>query len=437
MILSSRAILLLLVSDLLMLLFSPIIHPLLGMLIFNCFWLIFVIWDYALTPVPGKSLSIKRIVPIILSNLKENKIRIEFENSSQYSLSSTIRDDSPCGFRKSIEEIKNILKPGAKTYADYNVKPEKRGNYKFGYLWVRIESLFGLIIRQYRLDIHSEVKVYPSIHNLKNFDLLINKSRLREIGIKPGKTYGIGTDFESLREYRPDDDCRRINWKATARKNTIIVEQFDTEKSQNILAAIDLSRATMQEIDGAPVIEHIINAALLLTQIALKNGDRVGLLGFGKDIRLHLPPEKGKKQMHMILESLKNIETLSEEPDYINLVRFLSVKNRKRTMIFLFTNLENPAISDIMFKTLRALYPRHLPVIIVFSDHKLLSEADTEPGDKKAIFRKAVLYDLLYERQKIIKNMRHCGLTVIDAYPGEISSVLLNRYLEMKVKGKL
>lgn len=434
MFLTRRGILFFFLAGVLTLLFTSILSPFLGCALFDGFWLFFVAWDYFLTP-GASHFAVSRSVSDKLSNGRDNRITITVDNRSPFELDVQLRDDNP--FEQVHGTMKLRLKPRESASVDYTVKPCKKGDYTFGYVWMRVTGVLGLVVRQFRFDLRKTVKVYPDIAQVSNYNRFVLKGRLLELGLRPSRVYGSGMEFESLREYNPSDDYRKINWKASARRGRIIVENFTIERSQHLIIAIDAGRLMMSEVDNMSKLDYALNAAVLLSYVALKGDDRVGIVTFTGGIKDYVPPGKGKKQLYMILDALQKTETSMEEPDYGSLVRLMSLKNRKRSLVVLFTDLSDSEISRNMISYLRSLAPGHLPLCVLVNDPQIGAAAEAGVESSRVLYEKAVASELLWQRYSAVQELQRSGVMVLDVAPSRLSGAVVNKYLEVKLKGRL
>ena len=186
----------------------------------------------------------------------------------------------------------------------YHVRPLRRGDYQFGDLSLRWLGPLGLVIRQANVDAKEPVKVYPNLLDVRRYDLLLRRNRLQEMGLRTTRQFGEGTEFERLREYLPDDEYRRINWKATARRNFPVTTEYQTERSQQVIAVLDAGRMMQSPVADIAKLDYVVNAVLLLTYVATGKGDRVGMLSFADDVMHYLSPRQGRGQFYRMLELL-------------------------------------------------------------------------------------------------------------------------------------
>jgi uncharacterized protein (DUF58 family) len=436
MILTSRALFLFFASGISIYFVSQKVPAYIAFLIFNGLWCAIVLCDYLLTP-GRQAFDMRRLVPPRLSNGVRNRIEITVDNRSSNRIVLLLGDDTPWQFERDAGELIMRLEPQARGQAAYHVVPRRRGTFDFGYLWMRVPGVLGLVVKQFRIDAKQSAKVYPDSAQIATYELFASRSRLAEVGLRPRASLGQGMDFDALREYHRDDEYRRINWKATARRQKIIVEHYEDEKSQDLIIVLDTGRLMAMETGGMTRLDHAINASVLIAYAAMRKDDRVGLLAFSRKAGAYLPPSKGKRQFNALYEKLQSLEASKEEPDFGELIGALGARNRKRSLIIIFTELSDVALSESSVQSLRSLYPHHLPLCVLIGDPAIKGQAAAEPMDLRMLYRKAGAVDFLVQRELSIAALRRAGVTVLEAAPEHLSSALLNKYLEIKLHGRL
>jgi len=392
--------------------------------------------DFALVPGP-RALPCSRQVAEQLSLGVSNPVRIKIFNPGPFWLSARLRDEAPVQFETSGHTANLRLPPRTETIYTYQVTPNRRGDYAFGDLNLRLGGPLGLVIRQIRVAQACAVKVYPNLRQVKEFDLMARRGRLSEAGVHWTRMRGHGTAFESLRDYQPDDDYRRIDWKATARRAKLIVQDYETERSQNVLLLLDLGRLMTGEHQGMSKLDYAVNAALMLAYVAALNGDRVGLLCFSSTVESYQPPKRGKQQVLRILAQLYAVQPKLVEPDYALALQYLSLHARKRALIIVLTDVVDTHVSAELVVRLRALAPAHLPLCVTMRDASLAALAEQEPRDLDKAFQRALAVKTLAEREEALAQLRNGGVLVLDTRPEDLSVSLVNRYLQVKARSLL
>ncbi len=298
------------------------------------------------------------------------------------------------------------------------MEPHKRGDYCFGNINFRYRSRLGFFLRQSKVTVvNSAIRVYPNIMGIRKYQLLARQGNLTEAGLKSSRVVGLGTDFESLRDYQVDDEYRRINWGATARRGRLVSNQYEVDKSQNILLVLDAGRMMSGEVTGLTKLDHAINASLLLGYIGVNQDDKVGLMAFADRVKLYIPPGKGQPQLQKILAGLYNLQPEVVESDYRAACRYIGLKNRKRSLICLFTDLIDKEASSQLITYISSLTRNHLVMCITLLDSSLVSQARKIPANSLEVYEKGVARAVLRNRRKAISLLRSRGAAVVSAPP--------------------
>jgi uncharacterized protein (DUF58 family) len=347
-----------------------------------------------------------------------------------------VRDDFPTSF--GLEGSQRILTgvniPGQLLEVVYTVRPPRRGDYRFGDLYLRWRSTLGLLLRQATFPAAAPVKVYPNLVDVRKYDLLLRRNRLWELGLRATRVLGRGSEFERLRDYAPDDDYRRINWQATARRGTPISVEFETERSQTVIALLDTGRMMRSPVGEIAKLDYAINAVLLLAYVAAQKGDRVGLLAFDDEPHTWIAPRSGKAQFHRLLAQLYAVESQPVEPNYTAAVAYVATKQPKRSLVLLFSDLTGALYTQTLAAQLSHLQRRHLVLLVTLRDPTVQAMARQAVGDSTALYRRTVAERLLEERQRTLEQLQRQGILTLDVSADELSIAVINRYLELKAR---
>ena len=389
--------------------------------------------DWFLLP-PPEALEVERNVDEKLSLAAENPVRVRVRNGAKMKVTMELRDSPPPEMRTDLDEkpFAFTVAAGGRHAAVYHLTPTARGDYRFGDIHLRMRGRLGLVNRLARVTLPQEVKVYPNLVDTATFTLMAKRGRLQQVGIRAARLQGAGREFESLREYMPDDEMRRIDWKASARSGKLVSRQYEVEKSQSVILAIDVGRTMLAEIDGIQKLDYAINAALLLAYVATLSEDRVGLLLFADEVQTYLPPKKGRAQVYAIMEALYNAKATFAEPDYRKALGYLRARWRKRSLVVCFTDLWDADSSRTTINELASLQPRHLVAAVALLDTKVLRTARQEIDTAPSVFQKAVAMQVLEDRHKATSLLAQRGVLVVDSPAEKLSAELVNRYLEVK-----
>jgi uncharacterized protein (DUF58 family) len=369
-----------------------------------------------------------------LSLAAENPVRLFVRNQGRRPASLWLRDEPPDAFQVETYILAGQAGPGQTWRGVYRVRPPRRGDYEFGDLNLRWLGPLGLVVRQARVEAAGPVKVYPNLLDVRRYDLLLRRSRLQELGLRQARMFGEGTEFERLRDYLPDDEYRRINWKATARRHRPVTTEYQTERSQNVVVVLDIGRLMQSPVAQIAKLDYVINAALLLAYVATGKGDRVGMMTFADDVGHFLSPRQGRGQFYRMLELLYRIEAQPVEPDYRRALSYLAAKQRKRALIVIFTELSGGTAMQTLVSHVSILARRCLPMVVTISDPDVFAAARGHPQDSLAVYQRAAAVQLLDERRLALDSLRRQGVLTLDVPANQLSLAVINRYLQLKGK---
>ena len=389
-----------------------------------------------------------------------NPVTLTVGNPLGRTLRAEIRDIAPTDFESDDLLITSSgrglgVPPRGSGTVGYRVRPRHRGDYVFGQLHVRIEGPLGLVRRQRAIPGSAvRVRVYPSLRGLRRYELLARRGLMQEAGLKALRTPGASTEFERLREYVPDDEFRRINWKATARRGKPIVNQFEAERSQNVVLMLDAgrlmgARADLPSVDegeqlvegevaaGLAKIDYVVNAALLLAYVAGLRGDRVALLAYADEVRTFIPPTRGRRAFLRVVDALYALQPEPVEPDHALAFQFLAGRNLRRSLVVLFTDLADRESSSALVANLIRAGRHHLVVCVTLGDPTVSRPAAVRAGNTQGLYEKMVAQRLLDERAAVLATLSQRGVYTLDTDADKLSPSLIDAYLEVKQRGRI
>lgn len=395
--------------------------------------------DWRLTP-DANAWSLLRRHDDRLSLDAWNRVSVEVELShSLRALPVWLRDEPPAIFTISDADrlLTSTMMPGRAEVLTYDVRPPRRGDYQFGDLYLRWGSVLGLLRRQARFPATESVKVYPNLVDVKKYDLLLRENRLWELGLRNTRMIGTGTEFERLRDYQPDDEYRRINWKATARRGKPISVEYETERSQNLIAMLDIGRMMRSPVGDVARLDYSINAVLLLAFVAARKGDRMGMLTFADSVQSWLSPRAGKAQFHRMLELLYAVQSQPIEPNYNAAFSYFAAKQNKRSLVLVFTDLTDSLGVESLIAQMSRLRYRHLPLLVTISDPAVQRLARQPVTDSTTLYERTVAEQLLDERKLTLDRLRSQGVLTLDVPADRLSVAVINRYLSLKARTRI
>lgn len=367
----------------------------------------------------------------------DNPVHLSVRNRSRHPARFWIRDEPPAAFVLSQNVVAGALNAHQVWQGTYTVHPVRRGDFRFEDVSLRWVGPLGLVIRQGRIAAAAHVKVYPNLLEVRRYDLLLRRSRLQELGLRRVRLLGEGTEFERLREYLPDDDYRRINWKATARRHQPITVEYQTERSQSVMILLDIGRLMQSPVGRMAKLDYGVNAALLLAYVATGKGDKIGLMTFADEVTHFVGPRQGRGQFYRLLEVLYAIEAQPVEPDYPRALSTLAVKQRKRALVVVFTDLSGGLSMQSLIKHAALLARRHLPLVVTISDPDVHAAARQTPRDSAGVYQRAAASQVLDERRLALDTLRRHGVLTLDVPANRLSIAVIDRYLELKARTRL
>lgn len=406
-------------------------------------WLAFVLAlclaDWRLTP-DARAWLVARRHDERLSLAADNTIHLQLQlRHGTTVLAVWVRDEPPPLFH--VNATQRILQaevtPRTPHLLTYTVYPPRRGDYRFGDIHLRWESVLGLLRKQATFPAAEPVKVYPNLVDVKKYDLLLRQNRLWELGLRNARIFGSGTEFERLRDYLPDDEYRRINWKATARRGKPISVEYETERSQHLMVLLDVGRMMRSPVGDVAKLDYAINAVLLLAYVAAQKGDKIGLLAFADQVQLWVEPRSGKQQFHRLLEQLYRLESTPIEPDYAGAFSYFAVKQHKRSLVLVFTDLTGSITTDRLIAQMGRIRRQHLPLLVTMRDPTVQRLADQRVADSTSLYQRTVASQLLDERQLTIDRLTQQGILTLDVPADQLSIAVVNQYLDLKAQSRI
>jgi uncharacterized protein (DUF58 family) len=381
-----------------------------------------------------RGLSGRRILADKLSNGDENEISIYIENFYAFTSSLRIFDEIPHQFQRRDLEFNLRLPAGDSRVVKYFLRPVKRGEYSFGAVNVLVSTPLKLFARRFRFSADKVVPVYPSYIQMRKYELMAISHRLTDTGIKKIRRIGHNQEFELIKEYVAGDDFRTVNWKATARKSRLMVNQYQDERSQQVYSLIDKGRVMQMPFNGMSLLDYAINATLVISNIAIKKSDKAGLITFQDRIGNMLPAGRLNNQMSTIQEVLYNQKTAFLETDFSILYNRIRRSISQRSLLLLFTNFESIHGLHRQLPYLINLARTHLLVVIFFENTEL-TEVITQPAENlKEIYYKAIAERFSYEKKLIVKELQKHGIQSILTTPEKLTISTINKYLELKAR---
>ena len=314
----------------------------------------------------------------------------------------------------------------------------ERGVHGLGPVAVQVVGPLGLVQRIRQRELGDTLTIAPSLAGVRGYRLLALQHRLQDAGVRTIRRRGEGTTFANLREYAVGDDPRHVDWKATARRRKLITREYTVEQGQTVIIAIDAGRMMTQLSGLVSRFEHALSSALILADVAVHSGDRVGLILFDDEVRAFVPPVRGNAALHLIREALIPATARLVEPDYAAAFRTLAARHRRRSLIVTFTDVIDPRASGALIAHTVRSVARHLPVLVALRNDELLAAAvPAGRTSSEALYEAAAAEELVAAREAALHRMRQAGVSIVDVSPQKMSAAVVNKYLEVKARGEL
>jgi uncharacterized protein (DUF58 family) len=379
-----------------------------------------------------KAIAAERLLPDRFSNGDSNKIGIQLSSRYAFAVQCTVIDELPFQFQeRAWQRIVDLGSEGAYLLT-YNLLPVTRGAYDFGYINVYVRSPLRMVRRRYRSGKPATVPVYPSYVQMRQHQLSAIGNSLQQAGTKRIRRLGHSTEFEQIKEYVPGDDYRTINWKATARQGGLMVNTYTDERSQQVYCIINKGRAMKMPFHDMTLLDYSINGALALLNVALRKGDKAGLITYAQQVDTFLPADKKMAQLNHLMEALYNEQTHFSEPD--NEALFSAIRNKisQRSLLILFTNFESFESLERQLPFIKRVAHYHLLVVVFFENTELKTLVEGNAKTIEDIYIHTIAEKYRHEKKRMVKELHQQGIVAVLTTPQQLTVNTLNKYLELK-----
>ena len=406
-----------------------------GMLFWDLGILILCCLDYGLS-IKGRQIQAQRRSPRHLLQGAPQNIELVLSNWSELPKNITVRDQTPLEW-EAAPVLNSRVPARSEAVVRYSITPPERGVYRFGDLDLRFEGPLRLIQRPIPVPASEEIRVLPCLQTLRYADLIAYRRRARHWGLRRIKWREKGREYESLREYMEGDDPRHIHWKTSARLDRPIVQEYQPEKNQIVMIAVDAGRLMGAVSEGKKKLDHALEATAHLAHAALAGGDQVGFLAFADQVLLFIPPKKTHGQLQVILEGTVSLRAALVEPRYEEAFLWFRSQVRRRSLVVIFTDLMDELASDNLLEAVALLRPRHLPLCMAIRDAEWDDLMNRPPANAMDVYERSVLQETIRQRRKAIGKLQQKGAIAIDLPPKLLSSNAMEHYLDVKRRGLL
>ena len=362
-------------------------------------------------------------------------VRIRLHNAAAATAYATVTDEQPVQLQVRGQRLAVELPPGEARELRYAVLPRTRGDYAFGRINVFLRTDWRLVERRLRLGAEQTVPVYPSIVQMQQFALRA-RTHVPAPGSRRLRRLTRSYEFDQIKEYVRGDDFRSINWRATGRRNELMVNQYEEERAQRVFCVIDKGRTMLMPFGGLSLLDYAINASLALSKVVLDRDDRAGLVTFADRIGTVLPADSKPDQLRRILGALYREEERPVESDY-DLLYYASRRLvGGRSLFLLFSNFESNYALDRTLPGLRRIARTHRLVVVLFENTEVAALLDPAPvTNAEDVYLRSTARGFLQDRRLMAARLRRNGIQVILTRPEELTGAVVERYLALKARG--
>ncbi|MGH9188465.1 MAG: DUF58 domain-containing protein [Acidimicrobiales bacterium] len=392
--------------------------------------------DWAVAVAPA-TVGFERDLPKVVGLAMEAEVRWVVRNPGRRRLRMALADELALSLRPVSRRARLVVPGGGRAEAATTIRPRRRGRFTPTEVVLRVEGPLGLAARQGRRQVPGVVRVYPPFRSRAEAELRVKRAQVLQVGLRSAPGRGGGTEFDALREYSVDDEFRRIDWAATARAGKAIVRTYRAERNQTVLLLLDSGRMMAGRVGQFPRLDHAMDAVMMMTMVATRLGDRVGLVAFDNRVRGVVPPSHSRGQLGRVTEAMYALEPTFVESDYRGAFATALSRFRRRSLIVVLTELAEEAVAESLLPALPLIVRRHLVIVASVADPQVFSWARSDPDDAGSTYRKAAAVSALAERARTAGRLRSLGATVVDAEPGRMAPMLTDAYLEIKATGGL
>ena len=416
-----------------------------GMLAWDGILLIAIIWDGSRLPKP-EQIAVERRWNNAPALDSDTEIEIAIEQRGSLLLDCKVIDNLSDAFTTLPVEHERRLYPAGPATFRYCVEPRERGDATAGEIYLRYRSALGLVERWAVAPLEQTIRIYPALRQGENQQIFLARARQLEMQMRQVQQRGIGREFESLREFVQGDDLRDVCWTATARRGQLVTRRYQTERSQAVWIVLDagrLMRGRIEAVSGSSrsiahsKLDYACSTAVVLAQLALYSGDRVGLLVYGRGLQQRVLPGRGAAHLRILVESLAQARAEATEADHLRATAALNRLQPRRSLILWVTDLAETAMRPEVIDGAIGLLHRHVLLFVAMAQPDVKSIATTRPGNVQQMFRAAAAQELTVRRELLLAQLREQGALTLDLDPRYLTAAVLNEYLKIKEQARI
>jgi uncharacterized protein (DUF58 family) len=416
---------------------SGAVRPLWSLALFASAAFVLAVLADIFTGPKSAELTIERIAPEPFALRHDATLTYAVRNHSRTGVSVGIVDTSCALLYYRDDEVQLRVAPDSEARIGRRVAPVARGTAQLERLFFWYENRFAMLRRRRRVAMQHEIRVYPDLSAVERYGTLHARNRLIEAGLRRMRLRGVGTELESLREWMPGDAFRAINWKATARRGHVMVAQYEVERSQNVMILLDAGRLMTPRVDEQRKFDYAITAAMSVASIAALANDKVGIVAFASDILHAYAPRSSGRSLSQLAGEVHGLEPRFEESDYDRAFAYVRTHVHKRSLVVFFTDMVDPVAQSAVLAQIGTLARRHLVVCAFMNDAAIDRTLERTPQAPADVFETGVALELREERLVAAAALRRLGVQVIDVPAHDLTTALIDRYLQIKQRGLL
>jgi len=367
-----------------------------------------------------------------MSNGDENEVTISISSTYPFASQLEVIDEVPVQMQQRDVCYRCRIDSHDEQQINYTLRPTHRGNYDFGRIRVFARTALGLVMRRFTCGEPQTVRVYPSYMMLNQYELLAINNNLTQMGIKRIRRVGNNTDFEQIKDYVQGDEYRTINWKATARRAQLMVNVYQEEKSQQMFCIIDTGRLMQHVVDGLTLLDHAVNASLVLSYVATHRQDKAGLVTFDGEVRSFVQANSHSGHIQTVLETLYAVEASHQDSDFENLCQTVNRLIGKRSLLVLFTQLDNMTAVKRKLPYLTQLSRHHRLLVVFFNDSDVDAYLQEKPKTSLDYYTRVVAQKNVADRRHIVATLKQHGILTLLTTPQQLSINVINSYLDIR-----
>jgi uncharacterized protein (DUF58 family) len=392
--------------------------------------------DIVLLPTP-RALHVQRVLPSHFSLRRAAELRYAIGNRSRRALRVGIVDAPLRTLDLGEEELVTLIPARSEVTASMPALPVARGSDTFTRIYLWYESTLGLVRRRSTIDAPQTLRVYPDLSAVERYGSLHVRNRLVEAGLRRMRLRGVGSEFESVRDYESGDAFRAIDWKATARRGKLMVVQREVERSQDVMLLLDCGRLMTARIGAQRKLDYAVTAGLSMASIASLASDRVGVVAFAHQILVARAPRSTTQSVQALADALCDVEPRFEESDYARAFAYLRSHLHRRSLIAFFTDVIDPVAQSAVLAELGTLAKRHVVLCIFMNDAAVSATLADMPRNVNESYGLGVALGLSVERAVAARTLQRSGVIVLDVPAEKLTIAAVDEYLRVKSRGLL